>query len=392
MTCLYLLDKDRFIPCVCRAGSPSPADNTTTVVVHYALCFFTLTELAQRLSHLQLSDKIKSVKLQKSITSIFLDKTCYQRHYCIQALNNMYLADLPLSRLNLYYSIREQTRHPPTSPCLRSRDSRAPAPVIHLRPMPACAPSSSPAVLPSSSPVIHLRPHVLLRPRPRRHTSPETSPPPLHTLLITHILPPSSPVLLSPPLCTPRRRVRPQARSLPGLFVMTSRPAGNGAGSPRTASSSSRASPQGPCPSAASSHRSPPATSTPWLSTSPVKASLHRRLLRPDKRAPRHHELWHLPRMCGLLPRPRSSPSPQQHRPRRPSPRPRAPRRHPAPTHHTRLPSIEVVVESTEVVSPPPASSLAPSAPRSPLASPSRAPSYSSPRLGLGSSSLPCGH
>jgi hypothetical protein len=365
---------------------------TATAVVQCALCFFTVIELAQRLSHLQLSDQIKSVKLQKSITSIFLDKTCYQRHYCIQALNNMYLADLPLSRLNLYYSIREQSRRPPASPCLRSRDSRAPTPVIHLRLMNACAPSSSSVVLPSSSPVIHLCLHVLLRPRPRHHTSPETSLPPLHTLLITHILPPSSPVLLSPPLYTPRRRVHPQARSLPDLFVVTSRIAGNDAGSPRTASSSSRASPQGPCPKAASSHRSPPAASTLWLSTSPAKASLHRRPLRLDKRAPCHHELRHLPRMCGLLPRPRSSPRPQQHRSRCPSPRPRAPRHCPAPTRHTRLPSIEVVVESTKVVSPPLASSPAPSAPRNPLASPSQAPSYSSPRLGPGSSSLPYGH
>jgi hypothetical protein len=39
---------------------------------------------------------------------------------------------------------------------LRSRDSRAPARVIHLRPMPACAPSSSPVVLPSSSPAERL--------------------------------------------------------------------------------------------------------------------------------------------------------------------------------------------------------------------------------------------
>ncbi|PWZ25660.1 hypothetical protein Zm00014a_028269 [Zea mays] len=37
---------------------------------------------------------------------------------------------------------------------------------------------------------------------------------------------------LASPLCTPRHRVRPQARSLPDLFVVTSRPAVNDVDSP----------------------------------------------------------------------------------------------------------------------------------------------------------------
>jgi hypothetical protein len=46
----------------------------------------------------------------------------------------------------------------------------------------------------------------------------------------------------------------------------------------------------------------PPSEISSWLLTSPYKASLHHRRLRPDKRAPRHHELRHLPHLRGLLP------------------------------------------------------------------------------------------
>jgi hypothetical protein len=41
-----------FIPCVCGVGGPPPVDaanNIDTTTLHCALCFFTLTELAQQL-------------------------------------------------------------------------------------------------------------------------------------------------------------------------------------------------------------------------------------------------------------------------------------------------------------------------------------------------------
>jgi hypothetical protein len=74
----------------------------------------------------------------------------------------------------------------------------------------------------------------------------------------------------------------------------------------------------------------PPSEISSWLLTSPSRASLHHRRLRPDKRAPRHHELRRLPHLRGLLPCAR----PQAHSgtaPDAPSPCPRASRRRAAP-------------------------------------------------------------